>query len=86
MPKYLFEVADTAAGAKGLASDGGSKRRAAFAKLVEGLGAKLEALYYISGDIDLYAIVEAPDDITAAAISLVVNEGDGASIKTVELI
>lgn len=86
MPKYLFEVVDTAVDAKGLASNGGSKRRAVIANLVETLGAKLEVFYYAPGDIDLYAIVEAPDDITAETVSLALHEGHGASIKTVELI
>lgn len=86
MAKYLFEVRYTVAGAKGLASDGGSKRRAVIAKLVEGLGAKLEVFYYALGDVDLYAIVDAPDNITAATISLAVNQGGGASVKTVALV
>ena len=42
MPKYLFEVKYTPAGAAGLMKDGGTKRRAAAAALVESLGGSME--------------------------------------------
>jgi uncharacterized protein with GYD domain len=86
MPKYLYEVRYTVEGAKGLARDGGSGRRAAIAKMVEGLGGKLEAFYYALGENDLYVIVDAPDNVSAATASLTVNQGGGATVKTVALL
>jgi len=54
MAKYLVEARYTAEGAKGLAREGGTGRRAAAAKAVEGLGGKIEAFYYAFGDVDAY--------------------------------
>ena len=47
MPKYLLQASYTSDGVKGLAKDGGSKRRAAAKALVESLGGKLEAMYFV---------------------------------------
>jgi uncharacterized protein with GYD domain len=86
MAKYLWEISYTAEGAKGVAHAGGSARRAASKKMAEGLGGKLETFYYAFGDVDAYAIVELPDDASAAAVALAVNQGGGATVKTVVLI
>ena len=42
--------------AKGLIREGGSGRRAAIAKMVEGLGGKVEAFYFAFGDVDAYVV------------------------------
>jgi uncharacterized protein with GYD domain len=86
MPKYLFEARYTAEGAKGVAREGGTGRRDAVAKMTEGLGGKLEAFYYAFGDIDAYVIVDLPDNVTVAAAALAVNQGGGATLKTVVLL
>jgi uncharacterized protein with GYD domain len=86
MAKFLFEARYTAEGAKGITRDGGSGRRAAVAKMAEGLGGKLEAFYFAFGEVDAYVIVDVPDSMTAAAIALAVNQSGGASVKTVVLI
>jgi len=86
MAKYLFEARYTPEGAKGVAREGGSGRKAAIAKMAEGLGGKLEAFYFAFGDVDAYVVVDVPDNITAAAAALAVNQGGAASVKTVVLI
>ena len=86
MPKYLFEAHYTAAGVKGLAHEGGTGRRAAIAKMTEGLGGKLETFYYAFGGVDAYVIVDMPDNVSAAAVALAVNQSGGATAKTVVLI
>jgi uncharacterized protein with GYD domain len=86
MAKYLFEARYTAEGAKGLAREGGSGRREAMNKMAGGLGGKLESFYYAFGDVDLYAIVDLPDNVSAAAIALAVGQGGGATVKTIVLI
>ena len=49
--------------------------------------ARSPRLYYAFGDVDLYAIVDLPDNITAAAtLALAVNEAGGATVKRVVLI
>ena len=64
MAKYLLEARYTVEGAKGVAKEGGTGRRAAITKMVEGLGGKLEALYYAFGDVDVYVILDLPDATT----------------------
>jgi len=86
MPKYLVEARYTAEGAKGLAREGGTGRRAAAAKAVEGLGGKIEAFYYAFGDVDAYVIFDVPDNVSAAALALAVGQSGGINTKTVVLI
>jgi uncharacterized protein with GYD domain len=86
MAKYLYEARYSVEGTKGVAREGGTGRRAAITKMVEGLGGKLEAFYYAFGDVDAYVIVDVPDSITAAAAALAVNQGGGATVKTIVLI
>lgn len=86
MAKYLFEARYTAEGAKGVAREGGSGRRAALAKMAEGLGGKLETFYFAFGAVDAYVIVDCPDSVTAAAVALAVNQSGAATVKTVALI
>ena len=86
MAKYLFEAHYTAEGAKGIARDGGSARRSAITKMAEGLGGKVEAFYFAFGDVDAYVIIDVPDDVSAVAAALAVNQSGAATAKTVVLI
>jgi uncharacterized protein with GYD domain len=86
MAKYLFEARYTAEGAKGIAREGGSGRRATIAKMMEGLGGKLETFYFAFGDVDVYSIVDLPDSVTATAIALAVSQSGAVAVKTVVLI
>ncbi len=70
MPKYLIKANYTSEGVKGLRKDKASGRKAAVAATLEGLGGKLEAMYYAFGDADVFAIVEMPDNASIAAFSL----------------
>ena len=73
MPKYLVKATYTAEGAKGLVKDGGSKRRAAAKSVIESVGGKLECFYYAFGKTDVYAVVDFPDNISAAAVSMAIS-------------
>jgi uncharacterized protein with GYD domain len=86
MPKYLLQVSYTAEGARGLLKDGGSKRREAARQLAESLGAKLDLIYFAFGGTDAFAIVDGPDNATAAAASLAVGASGAASCTTVALL
>ena len=85
MGRYLFEATYTAAGAKGLAREGGSARREIVEKAIADLGGKIESFYYAFGDVDAYVIAELPDHETATAFALAVNQSGAASVKTVVL-
>ena len=82
MPKYLLEASYTADGAKGLAKEGGSSRRKMVTDMVTAVNGKVEAFYYAFGDADVYIIAEMPDTVTAAALSLAVNQSGAVNLKT----
>jgi uncharacterized protein with GYD domain len=86
MAKYLFEASYTAEGAKGLAKEGGSSRRKKVEKMVKAMDGKLEAFYYAFGPTDVYLIVDVPDSVTAAALSLAVNQSGAVQLRTHVLI
>ena len=86
MPKFLIKASYTAEGAKGLLKEGGTGRRAAVAKLVEGLGGKVEAFYYAYGDDDAYIISDLPDATSGLAVSLAVNASGAVRLSTIPLI
>jgi uncharacterized protein with GYD domain len=86
MPKYLIEASYTAEGAKGLIKGGGSARRAEVQKMVEGLGGHLESFYFVFGENDVHVILDLPENLTAAAISLGVMSTGAARIKTTVLL
>jgi uncharacterized protein with GYD domain len=87
MAKYLIEASYSHEGLKGLVKDGGSGRRAAVDAATKALGARIESMYYGFGTSDVYVIVEAPDNVTAAAIALAVGAtGALAHYKTIVLL
>ena len=86
MAKYLFEANYTTEGAKGIAREGGTARRAAVEKAVTALGGKLEAFYFAFGATDAYVIVDLPDNATAAAMALAVGQSGLASTRTTVLL
>jgi uncharacterized protein with GYD domain len=86
MPKYLAQANYVGEGIKGLLKEGGSSRRAAIEKLFGSVGAKIEAFYYAFGDTDLFIIADAPDNVTVAALSLIVNAAGAATAKITVLL
>ena len=86
MPKYLVQANYVGEGIKGLLKEGGSSRRAAVEKLFGSLGGKVEAFYYAFGDTDLFVIADAPDNVTAAALSLTVNAAGAATARVTVLL
>ena len=86
MPKYLVQASYTAEGTRGLLKDGGTKRRAVVDGLMKGLGGTLESFYYAFGDADVYAIVNGPDNVTAAAVSMAINASGAVTLKTTPLL
>jgi uncharacterized protein with GYD domain len=73
MAKYLLEASYTQEGIKGLMKEGGTGRRSAVETAVKGLGGSVEAFYYVFGDDDVMVIVDMPDNVSAAAMSLGVS-------------
>jgi uncharacterized protein with GYD domain len=86
MAKFLWKASYTSEGVKGVLKEGGTGRRAAVEKVVEGLGGKVESFYFALGEEDVYVIAELPDTVTATAVSLTVNASGVVSLRTVELL
>jgi uncharacterized protein with GYD domain len=86
MPKYLIQASYTAEGAKGLAKDGGSKRRAVVQKVVEGLGGKLESFYFVLGRYDAIVIADLPDAVSVASFTVSVGASGAAQCSSTELL
>jgi uncharacterized protein with GYD domain len=86
MPKYLFEARYSPEGAVGLAKEGGTGRRAAVKKHLEEVGGKLESMYFAFGDVDCFIVVDLPDNVSAAALSLAVNESGLIASKGIVLL
>ena len=86
MPKYLIQANYVGEGIKGLLKEGGTSRRAAVEKALSSVGGKLEGFYYAFGDTDAFVIVELPDNVTAAALSLIVNAPGTVAAKITVLL
>jgi uncharacterized protein with GYD domain len=86
MPKYLAVASYTSEGIKGLTKAGGVSRRTVVDKLLKSLGGHLEAFYFAFGENDAYLIIDVPDNLTAAAISLAVAGAGATRMKTIELL
>ncbi len=86
MAKYLITASYTVEGAKGLIKDGASGRQTAVQKAVEGLGGKVEAMYFALGDFDAYVVCDFPDMTSVLALSMAVGAAGGARITTTPLV
>lgn len=82
MAKFLWQASYTSQGVKGLLKDGGTVRRNAVEKMVQGMGGTLESFYYAFGDDDVYVVADLPDNETAAAVSLTIASTGAVNIKT----
>jgi uncharacterized protein with GYD domain len=86
MAKFLIQGSYTAEGAKGLIKEGGTGRKAAIQKALEGLGGKLDSFYYAFGADDVIVICDMPDTISGLALSLAVNASGTIRISTTPLL
>jgi uncharacterized protein with GYD domain len=86
MSKYLIQGSYTAEGLRGLMKDKASGRAQAVRKLFEGVEAKLEAIYFATGENDVVMIVDVPDLVTAAALSFTVSASGLVRAKSTPLL
>jgi uncharacterized protein with GYD domain len=70
MPKYLITASYSAEGLRGLQRDKASGRRQAVTAAIEGLGGKVESVYFALGEDDVYVTVDLPDHVSAAAMGI----------------
>jgi uncharacterized protein with GYD domain len=86
MPKYLIAASYTHQGLQGVMREGGTGRRAAIQRALEGVGGNLDAFYFAFGDDDVYLICDAPDNASIASVALAAGAGGGATTKTIVLL
>ena len=86
MPKFMVQANYVGEGLKGLLKEGGTKRRETVAKIIEGMGGKLESFYYAFGDYDVFGIADMPDNVSSVAFSMMVNASGAVQAKTTVLI
>ncbi|QTE01608.1 GYD domain-containing protein [Streptomyces cyanogenus] len=86
MPKFLIQAAYTPEGTQGLLAEGASGRRAAVDQVVTGLGGTVEAMYYAFGEDDLVCIVDFPDPVSMAAVSLRVKASGALRTRATPLL
>jgi uncharacterized protein with GYD domain len=53
---------------------------------IEEQGGKVEAFYFAFGDSDAYVVVDMPDNVSAAAVGLIVSAAGGVTTRTVVLL
>lgn len=86
MAKYLIVASYTADGLKGVLGKGGTARQEAVAKSVADLGGTLESFHFAFGGEDAYVVVDIPDNVAAAALSMAVGATGMASCRTIVLL
>src|SRR5260370_6799868 len=80
MPTYISLMRFTEQGIKSIKDH--PKRRAAAAKTIAALGGKLLHTHLTMGRYDILAIIEAPDDETAAKFALITGSPGNVSTET----
>jgi uncharacterized protein with GYD domain len=86
MPKFLIQANYKPEGLKGVLKEGGTGRRKAVEQMSAAFGGKVEAFYFAFGDTDAFVVVDAPDNITAAAVAMAVNASGLVSSRTTPLL
>lgn len=85
MPFYLYQLSYTTEATKALIANP-TDRKAAAAKLIEGLGGKLHHLFFAFGTYDVVCLIEGQNDQMMAAGALAVAaSGTVSSASTTKL-
>ena len=86
MSYYLMQVAHTAGGWQALVQNP-YHRVEALRPAVEDLGGRIENAWYSFGEFDITMIVQMPDNVSAAALSIALASGDALkNVKTTPLL
>jgi uncharacterized protein with GYD domain len=86
MPYYLFQASYTSAAVAALCKKP-RNREGVIRSLVENLGGKLEGAWLAFGDYDVVAVMNMPNNVSAAAVSMAAAAGGALrSAKTTPLL
>ncbi|PSL19430.1 GYD domain-containing protein [Shimia abyssi] len=72
MPHYMFQASYNSDAMKAMMANP-QDREAPARALIESAGGSLISMYFAMGKEDIVAIVEAPDDETVAAVSMIIG-------------
>ena len=86
MAKYLVQGSYTAEGLQGLVKEKASGRKAAVQAAVKAMKGKLESMHFCFGADDVVLIIDAPDNISAAALSLAVGVAGKIKLRVTPLL
>ncbi len=86
MAHYLIQASYTGGAISDLVKNP-QNRADAIRPVIEKAGGRLEAFYFAFGDYDIVAIIEMPDNASAAALSMAISAGGAlSSLKTTVLL
>jgi uncharacterized protein with GYD domain len=86
MAKYVVFFTYNSDSWERLINNPGFDRGAAMRRLAEALGGTLESIYWMSGAYDGFDIIDVPDSVTAAALSVTMTStGAFKRVETHEL-
>lgn len=86
MSRYLVQATYSAEGLRGLQKEKASGRQEVVRRAVQGLGGKLESMYYSLGEHDVILIVDVPDIIAGTALALAVSSSGLVRTRTTPLL
>jgi uncharacterized protein with GYD domain len=86
MPKYLIQATYTAEGLKGLVADTASGRKAAVQAAMKAVKGKIDSMYFSFGADDVFLVVDAPDNIAIASLSLNAGASGLVNIRVTPLL
>jgi uncharacterized protein with GYD domain len=86
MPKYLFTGSFTEQGAKGIRSEGGTRRVQVIKEGFASIGGTLESYHFAFGSDDFFIIGQLPDNAAAAALALSTSSSGAVHTRTIALL
>ena len=86
MAKYLVVASYGPEGVRGVLQSGCTARTEVVRNAVENLGGSVESFYFAFGEADAYVVVDLPNNVTAAALSLAVSSSGVVSTRVVVLL
>jgi uncharacterized protein with GYD domain len=86
MPRYLLKIKYSVQGIGGVRKEGGTSRVEVARTLIESVGGTMHSFDFAFGEVDAYAVIEAPSNAAVAGAATVVGAAGGASVETVALL
>lgn len=86
MAKFLYLGKYTADGLKGLAADGGTRRKAAIEQFASSIGGKILEYSFAVGEYDFVVIADVPDNAAGLIAPIMTGASGTVNLLTVPLV